>query len=69
MNPPKCNRAFAEMLAASVERKEQFERDWGEMRFRQQPLRQPRLYQRNIDSAFIVAIFLAAVILILCAVR
>lgn len=81
MKTPQCNRAFAEMLAASVEHKDKIDyqdtkrmtfaaaRDWGEMRFRQQPQRQPRLHQRNIDSAFIVAVFLIAVILILCAVR
>lgn len=89
MKTPQCNRAFAEVLAASVERKERehisqniddlnllaswrlqsWERDWGEMRFRDQPLRQPRLHQKGVDSAFIVAIFLATIALILCCVR
>lgn len=51
---------------------DEFERDWGEERFGpapRKPLGEPRLHQRNIDSAFIVAIFLATVALLLCAVR
>ena len=63
MKTPQCNRAFAEMLASSVER---YERECGKA---WESLRQPRLHQRNVDSAFIVAIFLAAVAVILCCVR